>query len=71
MVLPDWGGMGPVAFLSGWNMDAAALLRPKLADNGQGGVNCGCLPTPGFRTSPPLAGSSSGPPQDFTVITAG
>jgi hypothetical protein len=40
VVLPDWGGMGPVAFLSGWNMDAAAFLRPKLADNGQGGVNC-------------------------------
>jgi hypothetical protein len=32
--------MGPVAFLSGWNMDADAFLRPKLADNGQGGVNC-------------------------------
>ena len=47
VVLPDWGGMGPVAFLSGWNMDAAALLRPKLVDNGQGGANCDCLPTQG------------------------
>src|SRR6476620_3573049 len=47
VALPGWGGMGPVAFLSGWNMDAAALQRPKLVDNGQGGVNCDCLPTQG------------------------
>jgi hypothetical protein len=45
--MPDRGGMGPVAFLSDWNMDAAALLRPKLVGNSQGGVNCDCLPTQG------------------------
>jgi hypothetical protein len=57
--------MGTVAFLSGWNMDAAALLRPKLVDNGQGGSDCDLLADPGFhiwfRTSPPLAGSPSSP----------
>ena len=71
MVLPDWGGMGPVAFLSGWNMDAAAFAASKARRQWSRRRKLRLIANPGFRTSPPLAGLIVQLPQDFAVITAG